>query len=90
MERFYCRRSTQKREAARGHPATYYTLDEATTLAAAESDPDGFVRSLTGPVVLDEVQRAPGLFPAIKAEVDRDRAPGRFLLTGSAGWLASR
>lgn len=42
---------------------------------------------LDGPVVLDEVQFAPGLFPAIKAAVDRDRQPGRFLLTGSANVL---
>jgi hypothetical protein len=34
--------------------------------------------------VLDEVQRAPGLFRALKAQVDHDRRPGRFLLTGSA------
>jgi len=33
---------------------------------------------------LDEVQRAPELFLPLKAEVDRDRRPGRFLLTGSA------
>ncbi|MDT0994004.1 AAA family ATPase, partial [Pseudomonas aeruginosa] len=36
---------------------------------------------------LDEVQRAPGVFLAIKAAVDRDRTPGRFLLTGSANVL---
>jgi len=35
-------------------------------------------------VILDEVQRVPDLFPAIKLEVDRNRQPGRFLLTGSA------
>jgi uncharacterized protein len=33
------------------------------------------------------VQRAPDLFQAIKAAVDRDRRPGRFLLTGSANVL---
>lgn len=65
-------------------PADYVTLDDATALAAATSDPDGFVRGLSGPVILDEVQRAPELFRAVKAEVDRDRRPGRFLLTGSA------
>ena len=34
--------------------------------------------------MLDEVQKAPGLFPAIKRDVDRERRPGRFLLTASA------
>jgi predicted AAA+ superfamily ATPase len=41
----------------------------------------------SGPVVLDEVQKVPDLFPAIKVAVDRDRRPGRFLLTGSANVL---
>lgn len=62
----------------------YLTLDDQVTLAAATSDPDGFISGLSGPVALDEVQRAPALFLAIKAAVDRDRQPGRFLLTGSA------
>ena len=38
-------------------------------------------------MTLDEVQRAPGLLLAIKAAVDRDRRPGRFILTGSANLL---
>lgn len=67
--------------------ARYLTLDDAGVLAAAESDPAGFLSGLEGPVILDEVQRSPGLFPAIKAEVDRERRPGRFLLTGSANVL---
>lgn len=67
--------------------ARYLTLDDAGVLAAAEADPAGFLSGLEGPIILDEVQRSPGLFPAIKAEVDRERRPGRFLLTGSANVL---
>lgn len=67
--------------------ARYLTLDDATVLAAAQADPDAFVRSLGGPAVIDEVQRAPGLFRAVKAVVDEDRRPGRLLLTGSADVL---
>lgn len=70
--------------AAEKHPARYLTLDDAGVLAAARGDPAGFIGGLSGPVVLDEVQRAPELFMAIKAAVDRNRKPGRFLLTGSA------
>ncbi|MSP61811.1 MAG: ATP-binding protein [Myxococcales bacterium] len=70
-----------------GHPAAYVTLDDATAFAAAVSDPAGFLAGFDGPVVIDEVQRAPGLFRALKAEVDRRRTPGRFLLTGSADIL---
>ena len=64
--------------------AQYFTLDDAATQAAAVGDPTGFIRNLAGPVVIDEIQKAPDLFPAIKLAVDRDRNPGRFLLTGSA------
>jgi predicted AAA+ superfamily ATPase len=69
------------------HPARYFTLDDLSVLAAARNDPTGFLAGLEGPLVLDEVQRAPELFLAIKAAVDRDRSPGRFLLTGSADIL---
>jgi predicted AAA+ superfamily ATPase len=65
----------------------YLTLDDRVVLAAAKADPTGFVAALTGPVVLDEIQRAPELFLDIKAAVDRDRTSGRFLLTGSANVL---
>src|SRR3989338_5085475 len=73
--------------ASHKHPARYLTLDDATTLAAARSDPQGFLAGFEGSVVIDEIQRAPELFLAIKAQVDRDRKPGRFLLTGSADVL---
>ena len=43
--------------------------------------------TLPGPVALDEIQKAAELFPAIKLAVDRNRQPGRFILTGSANVL---
>src|SRR5436305_379353 len=61
--------------AAGGHPARYLTLDDATVHAAATDDPTGFLASQRGSVIIDEVQRAPGLFRALKAEVDRRREP---------------
>ena len=70
--------------ASNQHPSRYLTLDDAGILAAAREDPTGFVTALKESAVIDEVQRAPELFMAIKAAVDRDRRPGRFLLTGSA------
>ena len=63
------------------------TLDDSSLLATARSDPDGFVGALPASVIIDEIQRAPELLRAIKASVDRDRRPGRFLLTGSANLL---
>ena len=48
------------------------------------ADPAGFVAGLSGRAILDEVQRVPSLFTALKREIDRNRAPGQFLLTGSS------
>lgn len=65
----------------------YFTFDDAATLAAATEDPVGFVDELPKRAILDEVQRVPHLFSTLKVAVDRDRTPGRFLLTGSANVL---
>lgn len=80
-------KSTLAQEFARTLAIPYVTLDEATRLAAASSDAQGFLAGLGDRAVIDEVQKAPGLFPAIKMSVDRDRRPGRYLLTGSANVL---
>jgi predicted AAA+ superfamily ATPase len=65
----------------------YVNFDDPTLVASVRADPVGFVQDLSGTVILDEVQRVPEVFLPIKAEVDRDRRPGRFLLTGSANPL---
>ena len=75
--------------AARDRPATLLTLDDQATRAAASSDPTGFIAGLATPVVIDEVQRVPDVLLAIKVRVDRDPAPGQFLLTGSANILTA-
>jgi predicted AAA+ superfamily ATPase len=67
----------------------YSTLDDLDVLDAARRDPDVLVGG-SGPVTLDEVQREPELLRAVKRAIDRDRTPGRFLLTGSANLLLMR
>ena len=67
--------------------ARILTLDDEPLLSAARQDPVSFVRH-DGTLLIDEVQRAPELFLAIKAAVDRNPDPGQFLLTGSAQILA--
>lgn len=64
----------------------YRTLDDLSQLAAAREDPEGFV-SGEEPLSIDEAHRCPELFVAIKRAVDRNRVPGRFLLSGSADFL---
>lgn len=67
--------------------ASYLTLDERVVLDGALRDPDGLVSATPTPVVLDEVQKAPDLLRAIKRRVDREKAPGQYLLTGSANLM---
>jgi predicted AAA+ superfamily ATPase len=57
-------------------------LDDLATRDAARADPALFVRG-EPPVLIDEFQHVPELLDAIKAELNRDSAPGRFVLTGS-------
>jgi len=66
-------------DLVRGH--AYRTMDDFATLKAAKSDPESLLRD---DVVLDEVQRCPEIFLAIKKTIDEDRRPGRFILSGSA------
>ena len=66
----------------------YLSFDDDVVRAGAETDPMGFIADLPETVVLDEVQRVPGLFTSLKLEVDRRPAPGRFVLTGSMNVLA--
>lgn len=62
----------------------YLSFDHIPSLLAAKEDPVGFISHLEKPVILDEIQRVPELFLPIKADVDENREPGRYLLTGSA------
>ena len=73
------------------YPGTteFATLDDPVTRAAARQDPRAFVRRRADTFVIDEVQLEPSIFRTIKAEVDRDRRPGRFLLTGSSRLLSA-
>lgn len=77
-------KTTLARQLAAGR--AFLTLDDAPTLHAAQADPVGLIRS-HDTMVIDEIQRAPGLLLAIKQSVDADRRPGRFLLTGSANLM---
>ena len=65
----------------------YVSFDDDVVRAGAQLDPMGFVADLPERVILDEVQRVPEIFSALKLAVDRRRTPGRFLLTGSTNVL---
>ena len=62
---------------------TYVSFDSRSLASQAEGSPDEFFLSLKEPVILDEIQYVPSIFRDLKARIDRNRRPGRFLLTGS-------
>lgn len=59
------------------------SLDNPTIRALAQTDPELFLQRYSPPVLIDEVQYAPQLFPYIKIIVDQRKQPGDFWLTGS-------
>ncbi len=84
-----CGKSTLVAQVASVRETEWRSLDRAATRQAAQFDPTEFVAG-ADLMVIDEVQRVPELFLAIKETVDADPRPGRFLLTGSARVLGLR
>jgi predicted AAA+ superfamily ATPase len=63
---------------------SYVSLDRISARESATRNPEQFLSQFTKePILIDEAHKAPTLFDEIKAEVDEDRRPGRFILTGS-------
>lgn len=74
-----------------GDDAVIANLDHESVRDAAAADPAGFVAQAgDGTLVIDEVQRLPEITLAVKAAIDADRRPGRFVLTGSSSLLRVR
>ena len=82
-----CGKTTLARMVGDDRGYVYFNFDDNAVLAAAQTDPAGFVFDLPDRTILDEVQHAPWLFTALKTAIDRRRTPGRFILTGSANVL---
>lgn len=72
-----------KTASAERRAATIHLLDVPAQLAVAQADPARLVTG-TPPVLIDEWQRLPESWDLVRRAVDKDRSPGRFLLTGSA------
>jgi hypothetical protein len=66
-----------------GGERRYVTLDDFAVRELANEDPALFLQRFPPPVLIDEIQYAPGLLPRIKQAVDAERRPGAFWLTGS-------
>ena len=83
----HCGKTTLALQVGGPRRYSYMSFDDEAVLQSARRDPAGFILDLPDRVILDEVQRVPGVFLALKFSVDRNRAPGRFILTGSSNVL---
>lgn len=61
-------------------------FDPVTDVENARGDPELFLNNRNAPLILDEIQYAPELVPAIKRRIDADKKPGQYLITGSQQW----
>jgi uncharacterized protein len=67
---------------------SYVSLDVARDADMAENSPQEFLRKYPPPVIIDEVQYAPGVFRNLKVAIDRNRqSKGQFILTGSQSFV---
>jgi len=63
--------------------ATFLSLDLPANAEAARTAPEKLLDQHPEPVIIDEIQYAPSLLRQVKYRIDKDRSPGRYLLTGS-------
>lgn len=77
-----------KTETARRRARTIHQLDDPAQRAIAEADPERVLRG-TAPLLIDEWQRVPAVWDAVRRAVDGGSPPSQFLLTGSASPAAA-
>ena len=68
----------------------YVSLEDPDNRALAVDDPRGFIEGLRAGTIIDEIQRVPALLSYMQTLVDRDKIPGRFIITGSNHFLLAR
>ena len=65
----------------------YVLLEDPDTREFAQKDPRGFLAQFSEGAILDEIQRVPELFSYLQGILDKEKAPGLFILTGSHNFL---
>lgn len=83
-------KSTLLRNIYEGHPYSYVSLDDTLEMNLADSDPRLFLQRHPYPVIIDEAQKAPGLFVELERVINDVRskkgnkaAAGMFIISGS-------
>ena len=77
-------RGAGKTSSAQRLAASTLRLDDPSVAARVAADPEAAFGALPPPVLIDEWQRAPTVWDAVRRSIDDDRAPGRFILSGSS------
>ncbi len=70
--------------------SNYVSFDDETVKTSAEFAPTQFVGQFKNLSVIDECQKVPAIFPALKMRVQKDKRPGQFLLTGSVRFTSRK
>lgn len=76
-------KTTMLKKLMEGTARNYVSLDDLQERELARTDPELFLQLHKPPILIDEVQYAPELFPYIKLIVDKEQKKGDFWLTGS-------
>ena len=76
-------KTTMLQKLMEGTDRKYVSLDDLNERSLAKSDPELFLQVHNPPVLIDEIQYAPELFPYIKIYADSHHEPGAFWITGS-------
>ncbi|MGO9314898.1 MAG: ATP-binding protein [Syntrophobacteraceae bacterium] len=79
-----CGKTTLARQVAEKGKAHFFDLETATSRVRLEDSPEMALSELQGLVVIDEIQRLPGLFATLRPLADRPGHPARFLILDSA------
>lgn len=79
-----CGKTTIARIISKNIKCTFFDLENPSDVAGLSSSPMLTLESLTGLVILDEIQRMPGLFPILRVLADRTDSNSKFLILGSA------
>ncbi|MCY3760636.1 MAG: ATP-binding protein [Gemmatimonadetes bacterium] len=69
-----------------GDKADIVVFDPVVDVGNARQDAELFLANNRPPLILDEVQYAPELIASLKREIDKDRSPGQYILSGSQQW----
>ncbi len=73
-----------------GKTHTYISLENPDIRQRLLADPVAFIRDIQKGVILDEIQQIPELFSYIKSSIDKDRKPGKWIITGSQNFALMR